>query len=63
MFSKKPFRVKLIMPHGPDAHYFYAETHEEALEMVSTLDKEIPPSVSYKVFMYIDTSLGHVRIS
>lgn len=63
MFNKKPFRVKLVMPDGPDAHYFYAGTYEEAMKMKETLFMEIPHQAGPKVYVYIDTSLGHVRIS
>lgn len=63
MVNRLPFRVKLVLPNGPDAHYFYGATLEDAREMRATLLAEIPPEAGPRVFIYVDTSLGHVRVA
>lgn len=60
---EKPFRVKLVMPSGPDAHYWYADTLQEAYQLRGTLHRELPPEVEFRVYIYVETSLGHVRVA
>lgn len=57
------FRVKLVLPHGPDAHYFHTSDFDEAKQWRSDLIDEIPAEVGAKVWIYVDTSLGHVRVA
>lgn len=61
------FRVKLIVPSARvvtpvDVHYFYADTLEGAEEIADTLRAEVD-MVPVSVCVYVETSLGHVRVS
>lgn len=66
VIPRRPYRVKLIVPADEgamDAHYFYAESLPEAREMAQTLTEEIGTDTPTKVYIYVDTTLGHVRIA
>jgi hypothetical protein len=55
-------RVKVGVPCG-DWHYFHATSRHEADEWVDTLRAELlAVGVVPKIYMYADTSLGHIRI-
>lgn len=61
--ESRRFRVKVVMPHGPDAHYFYASTLEEAEGMRARLGDEIPAAIGHRCFIYVETSFGHIRVA
>jgi hypothetical protein len=62
--TTRPYRVKLVIHHADscDNHYFYAETPEEAREIRDTICTEIGIVPNAKVWIYKETSLGHVRV-
>ena len=60
---RRPYRVKLVLPTVQDTQMFYAETRDEADEIVATFEREVLPEVpDGRVYVYVDTRLGHVRI-
>lgn len=63
MAPQSRFRVKVCLPHGPDAHYFHAASLSEAEDMRVTLRSELPTEISAQIYIYVDTSLGHIRVS
>lgn len=56
------YRVKLVASYSNDAHYWYASSWDEANVIADTLLNEIPSGANPRVYIYIETSLGHVRI-
>lgn len=63
----KKYRVKAVVPKPADeppvdAHYFYADTQEEVAAMIETLKRELDGHV-IGTYVYIETSLGHIRIA
>lgn len=61
---KRRYRVKLVMPAGPDAHYFYGEALAEASGIMDTLRDELAELPEQPaIYLYVDTPLGHVRVA
>jgi hypothetical protein len=59
------YRVKLVTKFGQDTdvHYWHCADETGVAEIVRMLDDWLPETgVSYAIYTYIDTPLGHIRI-
>lgn len=57
------YRVKLIinLEETTDAHFWYRDTLVEAKELKLELDNELAVC-PHRIYIYADTSQGHIRV-
>ena len=55
------FRIKVCTPSN-DCHYFYAEGAAAAELVRSNLSAELE-GLNCQIYMYVETSYGHIRIA